>query len=293
MTLAINKDYWLNAPQQAPQKYNGKTYIVIHNVGVVDSGAKNNGAYMKRETYPKQGVNVTAFVDDGNTVYELQKPGVVTWGAGKINRYTCLQVEQCYFSDASRTAKSADNTAQYVADCIKSYGLTNYEIVSHKWASLNFGGSDHTDEIVGMSMDQFKALVNSKLGKAPAPSAPAKPSQPSKPSIPQIAVDGQFGKASVKRLQQLLGTVQDGIISGQYKGNAKYYVELYTVEFQNNGVSAMVRALQKKLGVAVDGYMGPGTIKALQAKLHVSPDGYFGPATAKKLQQNMNAGKIW
>jgi hypothetical protein len=163
MTLTINRDYYLGASKQAPSRSNGIVYIIVHNTGNMNSTAKENASYMKRATFPNTGVNVTAFIDDGSTVYEMQDQGVRTWGAGSINRYTCLQVEQCYFSDQTKTLKAADNVAQYVADYIKTSGIKDYNIVSHKWASQNFGGSDHSDEIVGMSMDAFVALVNDKM----------------------------------------------------------------------------------------------------------------------------------
>lgn len=60
--------------------------------------------------------------------------------------------------------------------------------------------------------------------------------------------------------------------------------------------STCVRALQGKLGVEVDGQMGPGTVKALQAWLNdkvgagLAVDGYYGPATSRAVGRALEAG---
>jgi len=112
-----------------------------------------------------------------------------------------------------------------------------------------------------------------------------KPAQPSN----ALALDGNFGPASVKRLQASLGTTQDGVISGQGTADAKYHPAFKSIKYGPGG-SDVVRALQRKLGVTADGYLGPNTIKALQRYLGIKQDGYFGPTTAKTLQARLNAG---
>lgn len=105
----------------------------------------------------------------------------------------------------------------------------------------------------------------------------------------KLTVDGVFGKSSVKALQKLFGTAQDGVISGQaarlkqyhkgFDGNIKY----------GSGGSALVRAIQKYLGLSgPDGQLGPNTIKAIQRLVGVTADGYWGSATSKALQKWIN-----
>jgi len=110
-----------------------------------------------------------------------------------------------------------------------------------------------------------------------------------KPLSNQLKLDGNFGPASVKRLQARLGTKQDGVISGQGNADRKYHTNLFSVNYGSGG-SDVVRALQRKLKVTADGYLGPNTIKALQRYLGIKQDGYFGPTTAKTLQARLNAG---
>lgn len=105
-----------------------------------------------------------------------------------------------------------------------------------------------------------------------------------------LAVDGSFGPASVTRLQQLLGTTVDGVISGQDAGSKKYHAALASIQYGSGGSNA-IRALQQRLHVTADGYFGPVSIKALQRSLGVTPDGSCGPVTVRAWQNTLNQGK--
>lgn len=107
-----------------------------------------------------------------------------------------------------------------------------------------------------------------------------------------LVVDGIFGVNTIKRLQSVLGTPVDGLISSQYSGNRQYVPAagsgwLWSV---NPVGSQSVAALQRKLGVEDDGIIGPTTIKALQRYLGVEADGYCGSITVCALQARLNAG---
>ncbi len=110
------------------------------------------------------------------------------------------------------------------------------------------------------------------------------------PDASTLVVDGYFGPASVTKLQTVLGTTADGVISGQAKSSAPFHERLRAVRYDGGGSQAIV-ALQKGLGVSADGLLGPATIKAWQRRLGVSADGYFGPATATAAQKSLNNGK--
>ena len=129
--------------------------------------------------------------------------------------------------------------------------------------------------------------------------AKSKTSKPEKTSskASKLAVDGLLGTASVKAMQKWLGTTVDGVISGQAEGNKKYMPARNNSAWQfashaNKSEkptgSQAIKALQKKLGVTVDGIMGQVTIKALQKYLKVKVDGYLGTDTAKALQRYLN-----
>nr|DAV56287.1 MAG TPA: Cell wall hydrolase autolysin [Caudoviricetes sp.] len=115
--------------------------------------------------------------------------------------------------------------------------------------------------------------------------------KPATPNPPKIDVDGWWGRATTMELQRLLGTVQDGIVSGQASTNRLYHNRCDTSSWQYGiGGSAVIRAFQKRLGVSSDGHFGPISIRGLQKRLGLSQDGYCGPLTVKAIQRWINDG---
>jgi murein L,D-transpeptidase YcbB/YkuD len=81
-------------------------------------------------------------------------------------------------------------------------------------------------------------------------------------------------------LQQIFGTVVDGVVSNQsasYKASNPGLVSGWDWQAKPNGKgSQLIKALQKWAGMAAsaqDGMIGPATIKALQKKLGTVVDG--------------------
>lgn len=107
----------------------------------------------------------------------------------------------------------------------------------------------------------------------------------------KLDVDGILGAKSVTKWQQVMGTYVDGIVSGQYRPNAKYFAALTAVEFGGEG-SALVRAIQKVVVATQDGILGPETIKGIQKRMGVEIDGYLGSQTAKAIQKRLNEGRF-
>ena len=118
----------------------------------------------------------------------------------------------------------------------------------------------------------------------------------SKPAQPQhrfnISIDGKIGHDTIKALQSWLGTVVDGVVSGQSNRQKKYLLACVpnAWNFSDNPKgSLMVKALQKKLGCAIDGIMGKNTVMAVQRLVGAKQDGYLGAETAKALQRYLNS----
>ena len=108
-----------------------------------------------------------------------------------------------------------------------------------------------------------------------------------------LAVDGSFGPATVRRSQQYLGTAVDGIVSNQPLSNKPYLTAAYDGcwEFKASGYnqgSAMVRALQAKIGATVDGWFGRESVLCLQAFLGIVKDGSMGSNTVRAWQSYLN-----
>lgn len=110
-----------------------------------------------------------------------------------------------------------------------------------------------------------------------------------KPDV--LDVDGSLGPASVTRMQEILGTTKDGIISGQKSSLRRLHTALPAARYSSGG-SSVVRALQKKLSVSVSGQLDKATIKAWQKRLGVKADGSLGPVTARAVQRKLNGGKV-
>lgn len=106
----------------------------------------------------------------------------------------------------------------------------------------------------------------------------------------QLAVDGSCGPATVRRWQAVMGTPVDGVISGQVPPSGGWGRPALSAYSYGRGGSMLVRAVQRRLGVAVDGLLGPATIRAIQTHLGVNADGWFGPGTVRALQSRLNQG---
>lgn len=114
------------------------------------------------------------------------------------------------------------------------------------------------------------AAWRSLAAKGSAAVKPSTPSAPAKPAASTtIAVDGVWGAATTRRLQQVLGVTADGILGPQ-----------------------TYRALQKRIGVTADGIWGPASKRGLQRHLGVAADGIIGPRTVKALQTRLNRGTV-
>lgn len=80
-----------------------------------------------------------------------------------------------------------------------------------------------------------------------------------------LVVDGIWGRATTRRLEQLLHQRVDGVLD-----------------------ETLRRAVQRWLNVRVDGDWGPVTRRALQRRVGVTQDGAIGPVTVRALQRWLN-----
>ena len=109
----------------------------------------------------------------------------------------------------------------------------------------------------------------------------------------KIAVDGLWGTATTKKAQQVFGTTVDGVVSNQlscYKSICAGVVGSFQWEGSKRNGSALIKDIQRKVGVTADGYIGPGTIKAMQRWLGCTQDGCFSNPSVciRKFQEWLN-----
>lgn len=115
-----------------------------------------------------------------------------------------------------------------------------------------------------------------------------------------LAVDGRWGPAVTRRLQQIFGTTVDGKVSNQHIGYKMQNPGLSSScwEWKQNPVrgSQLIAAMQNWLnenrgaGLEANGWIGPLTIKAIQAWMGTVQDGYFSRTSIciRKLQEWAN-----
>lgn len=111
-------------------------------------------------------------------------------------------------------------------------------------------------------------------------------------STTELAVDGVAGPLTVKRWQQVVGSAyQDGVISGQYEPNRKFFPAIASVTFEDTGESELVRICQRRMGITADGYMGAQFAKALNRRLGL-PGATVDKACVMALQKTLNMGRF-
>lgn len=186
-------------------------------------------------------------------------------------------------NSANRKYKVGDYVT--VANLYKSSTAPIGEHISGKWSgpiTRVLGENVHNPYLLGDGIGWFNDGDVIGTGQASGNSSGGK-----------IAVDGLWGTATTKKAQAIFGTGSDGIVSNQlscYRGICAGVVGSFQWEGTKKGGSALIKAIQRKVGVAADGYIGPGTIKAMQRWLGCTQDGCFSnPSTCiREFQEWLN-----
>ena len=127
-------------------------------------------------------------------------------------------------------------------------------------------------------------------------SNPIKP-KPSKPSGPRkLSVDGYWGRNLTTRLQQVLKTPVDGVVSSQsrhWKDRNPGLTSGWDWDADPQG-SRVISELQERIGAKRDGILGEGSIRKLQRHLGTPVDGVLSKESKciMALQRRLNEGKI-
>lgn len=154
------------------------------------------------------------------------------------------------------------------------------------------------------SYDYIIGIIRPYYDDEPAPQPEPDPEEP---STSGIAEDGWFGPDTARKLQEVLGTTVDGVISSQPNCNRRYlYCDGGAFDFVDDDSaegSDVVRALQHAINadnnpavrtVAEDGFFGPNTVCALEEHEGVTPDSVLsGPSnTIRMLQHDLNNNMV-
>lgn len=261
-------------------------YIVLHYTGNNGDTAKNNVIFFASGNTRSAGAHF--FVgQDGDTQQSIPLK-YIAWSVGdwrnghgsyysKCNNTNSVSIEMCdqLNKDASdaQIAAVKELIAYIKTQCPNIVGIIRHYDVTTKSCPARYLNSS--------KWEKLKAAVT---GGAYTPTS-------TDTATEILAVDGYVGDKTVRKWQQVMGTPQDGEISGQSASLRKYHLRFTSTALEyGSGGSTLIRAVQNSLGVEVDGQLGPQTIKAIQQHVGVYDDGYFGDQTARALQQKLNTG---
>lgn len=146
-------------------------------------------------------------------------------------------------------------------------------------------GTSYHDRYMARAAEWYDAMV---AGTQPGP--PQQGGAPAPAPSLDLGDTSWTGPLMLAEWQEQLGTTADGHLSNQsdynrHKVQVRIESGVYDGSYNAHG-STMVRVLQSRLGIVVDGQMGHGTVKGIQQLLNdtvgagLVVDGYYGPATS-------------
>lgn len=114
-----------------------------------------------------------------------------------------------------------------------------------------------------------------------------------------LKVTGSLGKADVTEWQRQCGTIPDGVVTGQRTEHKGLWPALVSVDGYDGSGSALMRAVQKKVGVPnPTGVIARGTICMVQGWLVLNDydigdakAGVLDAPTARAIQRSLNDGR--
>lgn len=176
------------------------------------------------------------------------------------------------------------------------------DIVIFDWDGKASNGVDHVG-FVELNKGSYIQTIEGNTGGAvkrrtrywSTVAAIIRPPYSSAPKVEKLDVDGIIGHKTVTRWQEVMKTYVDGVISGQYKPNAKWYPAITAVEFDGGtGESALVKAVQIACGLRgsdVDGVLGKKTTTAICKHYGIAGDKITADV-ARAIQKALNNGKF-
>lgn len=264
-------------------------YIVVHNTGTAPHAAPaadNNCTYFNNAY---RGASAHYFIDD-STICEYADPAKqITWHCGDgrgrygITNANSVGVEVC--NNGTFTDAELERLRFLVHYLMEKFGVPASRVVRHYDASRKRCPAAYID---ATAWDTLHTYITG--GNAEKPVADGTVPQ----RVRQIAVDGYWGSATTKRLQEYFGTTPDGIVSGQYRGN-KQPAMTTGWDFSNTKAgSNAIRKVQRATGAAVDGHFGVNSVKALEKHFGYNPDGRLdSPSlTVKAMQKALNENRF-
>ncbi|WP_245548536.1 peptidoglycan recognition protein family protein [Gracilibacillus lacisalsi] len=271
---------------------NGKKTVTVHQTGNTNKGADAVAhAKIQLKGNPRD-ASWHYQVDDTQVIQSFEDDAQcwhATDGRGPGN-LDSIAVELCINSDGDYQ-KTLENGAQLVKHLLDKHNLSISDVKQHHdWYPKNCPAQLRAEKD-GISWDDFLRMVEGKSIEAPDTKVKAVSTKKSKKA--NLKIDGKWGNATTRALQEYLDTVVDGIISDQLRNAITEAFYGSTIDFGNGRKGSLViKALQSKIGAKVDGLLGPNTIGKLQKYLGTVYDKKLSRPSlvVKELQRRLNAG---
>lgn len=147
------------------------------------------------------------------------------------------------------------------------------------------------DRLAKAEADVIAEHFGVKMDKTDNDKVVTSPNTTANSTSKKLVVDGIWGPATTRRAQEVFGTPVDGIISNQIVDYKKYFPGILdsTADWDEEarGGSALVKAIQRKVDVEDDGYLGQDTARGMQRYFGTPVDGRFDkPSVLIKAFQN-------
>lgn len=284
--------------------------FVIAGHGAGDPGASGNG-YTEAERVRALAAKIKAYGGDDVTVGDTSRNWYADNGISTLSISKSWQIIELHMDSASASARGGHviinsgfepdkydtALAAFISGIlpgraqtiVKRNDLANPKRAAAKgypYRLLECGFISNTQDvkIFNEKTDEIAKGILNVFGIGTSASGSTDTSGESKPvsatprpgtlKASRLAVDGKWGRDTTLRLQKIFGTVQDGAVSNQ---RAEYRQPgCYTGwEWENDpsGYSDLIKAIQRKVGSAVDGWIGPDTIRAMQKYWGTVQDG--------------------
>lgn len=206
---------------------------------------------------------IALFVDEANTSY-----ADANWDSNcKSVTIECSNNKTG--GDWTVSDKVLNSLIKLIADIFKRNGIKKAikgETIT--WHSM-YSATACPGNYLRSKMDYIAEKVNEKLNNA----TDISDKKEEKKHI--IDEDGKWGTDTTKKAQEVFKTTVDGMVTDQRKEYKAKNPGLVSFEWKSNptGYSELIKAIQKKVGANVDGWIGTETIKKMQKYFGTIQDG--------------------
>jgi len=291
-----------------------KSLVIAHESGNLNNtgslSLENEIAYMKRMAQ-KNGSFTSHWVGGGGRIVQIAQTGKIQYGAGKYaNPHAYAQVELARTSNPDWFKKDYVAYVWLLKKLAAEAGIPNTlntgtslaskGIKTHHWISSNLGGTTHTDPDAylmqhSISLNQFAHDLSSTTQKEVlSPSSPTKSNH-----LHHIVVKGDSLWSIAKKYHTTLTWLKtinqlssETILIGQ-----RLIISTNSSNAAPLSQFAIIKTIQKTLGIKQDGLFGPVTkqslISLLQKTIGSKSDGYWGPESASKMRILKNGFSGW